>query len=282
MAEDLQVTLNAAAVNPVAQFTASPRAGPQPLTVTFTDLSTNTPTSWKWEYMKPGSEGWVQFSTVKDPIFTFPLHGVYSIRLTVTNGAGANTLIKFDYITVNFPPVPVPAFTATPRSGVSPVTVQFTDQSTNNPDLWKWEFKRSGSRAWTLFSTAKNPSFTFVTPGTYSIQFTAANIGGRASVVKTSYITITAPPAPIAAFTATPTSGLVPLTVQFIDQSTNTPTRWKWEYLKSGTDRWYVLSTSQNPSFKFSQTGTYSIRLTAINDQGRSTSTKSNFIQVLA
>jgi len=35
---------------------------------------------------------------------------------------------------------------------------------------------------------------------------------------------------PVANFTGTPTSGTAPLTVNFTDQSTNTPTSWQWEF----------------------------------------------------
>ncbi|MCQ1539627.1 hypothetical protein FTO68_11675, partial [Methanocalculus taiwanensis] len=40
---------------------------------------------------------------------------------------------------------------------------------------------------------------------------------------------------PVAAFTASPTTGTAPLTVQFTDQSSNTPTSWKWEYSTGST-----------------------------------------------
>src|SRR5512136_977060 len=36
--------------------------------------------------------------------------------------------------------------------------------------------------------------------------------------------------APVAAFIAPPLSGPVPLTVQFIDQSTSDPTTWSWDF----------------------------------------------------
>jgi hypothetical protein len=44
----LMITGITAAAVPVADFTGSPVSGPAPLGVTFTDLSTNTPTGWAW------------------------------------------------------------------------------------------------------------------------------------------------------------------------------------------------------------------------------------------
>jgi len=56
------------------------------------------------------------------------------VSLTVTSDVGEDVEIKTDYITVtNTGLVPVADFTATPVNGVSPLTVQFTDTSTNNP-----------------------------------------------------------------------------------------------------------------------------------------------------
>jgi peptidoglycan/xylan/chitin deacetylase (PgdA/CDA1 family) len=61
--------LNAAAggVEPVASFTATSSGA----TVTFTDQSTNTPTSWTWQYNQHEAPGWVQFSTSQNPSYNF-------------------------------------------------------------------------------------------------------------------------------------------------------------------------------------------------------------------
>ena len=271
------ITVNMVA--PIAAFTGTPTSGYAPLTVQFTDQSANGPTSWKWEYEKYGTSTWIQFSTAQNPSYTFTATGYYCIRLTATNAAGSNTLTKTSYITVSTPPKPVAAFTATPTSGIVPLTVQFTDQSTNTPTSWKWEY-RKGSGSWTQFSTAQNPSSSFTAVGTYSIRLTATNAGGSNTLTKTSYITVSAPPAPVAAFVGTPTSGLTPLTVQFSDQSTNSPTSWKWEYQKSGSSSWTQFSTAQNPSYTFTGLGQYSIRLTATNAGGSNTLTKTSYITV--
>lgn len=271
------ITVNAPTVPPVAQFTATPTSGYAPLTVQFTDQSTNEPTSWKWEYRK-GSGSWTQFSTAKDPLYTFTATGAYSIRLTATNAAGSDGETRTSFITVTTPPAPVAQFTGTPTSGYTPLNVQFTDQSTNNPTSWKWEY-RKGSGSWVQFSTAQDPSYTFTATGTYSIRLTATNAGGSNTKTRTSYITVSTLPKPVAQFTATPTSGALPLIVQFTDQSTNNPTSWKWEYKKSGTSTWVQFSTARNPSYTFTTGGKYSIRLTATNAAGSNSVTKTDYIQ---
>ena len=57
-------------------------------------------------------------------------------------------------------------FTASPRSGSTPLTVQFTDTSSESPSVWSWDFQNDG----TVDSHAKNPSYTYSYPGTYSVK----------------------------------------------------------------------------------------------------------------
>jgi PKD repeat protein len=72
--------------------------------------------------------------------------------------------------------------------------------------------------------------------------------------------------APTASFTAAPTSGPAPLTVQFTDTSTGSPTSWAWDFGDGAT------SDAQNPSHEFAAGGPYSVTLTVGNAAGSSTS----------
>jgi len=83
---------------PVAAFSGTPLSGDAPLTVQFTDLSINTPTSWNWEYQN-ATVSWTPFSTAQNPSIPFPA-GTYDIRLTATNSAGSNTKTEPGYIIV--------------------------------------------------------------------------------------------------------------------------------------------------------------------------------------
>jgi len=167
---------------------------------------------------------------------------------------------------------PVAAFSGTPTSGYAPLTVTFTDASTNNPTSWAWTFGDGGT------STLKNPSHTYTTAGTYTVVLTAANAYGSDSETKTNYITVTAPPTdpPVAAFSGTPTSGTIPLTVVFTDASTNSPTSWAWTFGDGGT------SALQNPSHTYTTAGTYTVVLTATNAYGSDSETKTGYITASA
>ncbi|HWS21200.1 MAG TPA: PKD domain-containing protein, partial [Methanoregula sp.] len=72
---------------PVAAFSATPRSGTVPFTVTFTDTSTGTaPLSYAWDFQNDGSVD----STLKNPSYQYTAAGTYTVKLTVTNTAGSD------------------------------------------------------------------------------------------------------------------------------------------------------------------------------------------------
>ena len=169
----------------------------------------------------------------------------------------AHAIFVYDWNDGGGVTAPVANFTASPTSGTAPLTVQFTDTSTNAPTGWTWNFG-DGSP----MSTAQIPSHQFAA-GTYTVTLVASNAGG-ASTPKTATITVTpAASAPVASFTASVTSGTAPLTVSFTDTSTGSPTGWAWTFGDGGT------STAQNPSHTFAA-GTHTVTLVASNAGGPS------------
>jgi len=79
---------------PVAAFSTAVTNGVAPVSATFTDASTNSPTAWKWEYRIADNGTWTEFSTVQNPTYSFTTAGTYDIRLTASNAGGSNTLTK--------------------------------------------------------------------------------------------------------------------------------------------------------------------------------------------
>ena len=91
---------------PDVSFTASATNVSVGTTVTFTDQSTNAPTSWSWTIID-GSVANTGFNysnntsaTSQNPQITFITPGVYSVVLTATNLAGSNSCTKISYINV--------------------------------------------------------------------------------------------------------------------------------------------------------------------------------------
>ena len=80
----------------IADFIGDPLSGTNPLTVQFTDNSTNAE-NWSWNF-GDGSN----LSTERNPSHTYDLIGLYTVSLTVTNTTiGSNTSIKTDYVNVS-------------------------------------------------------------------------------------------------------------------------------------------------------------------------------------
>jgi PKD repeat protein len=82
---------------PVADFSADTTSGTAPLTVNFTDLSTNAPTSWAWDFGDGGT------SDQQHPVHEYTAAGTYTVNLTATNAAGSDTEVRTGYITVTEP-----------------------------------------------------------------------------------------------------------------------------------------------------------------------------------
>jgi PKD repeat protein len=172
-----------------------------------------------------------------------------------------HAIFVFDVSGPNSTPPPTAAFTASPTSGTAPLSVQFTDTSTGSPTSWAWDFGDGGT------STQQSPEHTFTTAGDYTVQLTAANAGGPSSTTRSISVTA-APVKPTASFTASPSSGTAPLSVQFTDTSTGSPTSWAWDFGDGGT------SIAQNPSHQFTGNGIYTVQLTATNLQGSDSTTR--------
>jgi len=79
---------------PVANFSANVTSGCAPLTVQFTDLSTNA-TGWNWNF------GDGTNSTLQNPMHTYSTAGNYTVNLTVSNANGTNS--KLATINVSSP-----------------------------------------------------------------------------------------------------------------------------------------------------------------------------------
>ncbi len=81
---------------PVVDFTASKTAITIGESVTFTDNSTNTPTSWNWIF----EGGTPKNSNEQNPTVTYNTAGTYNVTLEASNNSGSNSTQKEDYITV--------------------------------------------------------------------------------------------------------------------------------------------------------------------------------------
>jgi hypothetical protein len=79
-----------------ADFDVDVTSGPAPLSVNFHDKSSGNITSWEWDFNNDG----VIDSYDQNPEHTYTVSGVYSVRLTVSDGLNSNSAFKENLITV--------------------------------------------------------------------------------------------------------------------------------------------------------------------------------------
>jgi PKD repeat protein len=122
-------------------------------------------------------------------------------------------------------------------------------------------------------------SHTYNQGGIFTVTLTVTDNEGASDVdTTTADISDTSP---MADFTCSPTNGIVPLTVNCADSSAgyDQPLSYAWDFDNNGT----VDSTEQNPTYVYTETGTYTVKLTVTDSDGSSsTLTRTNYITVSA
>jgi PKD repeat protein len=247
---------------PTAAFSFLPPSPTVNQTVTFTDASTGSPTSWSWNF------GDSSTSTLQSPTHAFAASGTYNVSLTASNANGPSAPVSHP-VAVSGPPTA--NFTFSPPSPTTGQTVSFTDTSTGTPPptTYSWNFGDPASGGANT-STLQNPTHIFASANTYSVSHTATNTSGTSTpVVKSVVVSLAAPPT--ASFTFSPFSPVTGQTVFFTDTSTGSPapTSWAWNFGEPASGA-FNTSTQQFPTHAFASAGTFSVTLTATNAAGPS------------
>jgi PKD repeat protein len=164
-------------VPPEAGFTGNPTSGSAPLTVVFTNTSTGGYEASLWVF----GDGIT--STLQHPTHVYQAPGSYTVTLQVSGPAGTGVLARPDYIQVYQPAEA--EFTATPTSGVAPLTVVFTNSSTGDYDTSLWLFGDG------MTSTLPSPTYIYPAAGSYTVTLTVSGPGGTDTEIKERYIIAT-------------------------------------------------------------------------------------------
>jgi PKD repeat protein len=174
---------------PSADFSGDPVQGYAPLTVTFSDKSTNVPLYWSWNF------GDGQSSNEKNPVHTYQSPGMYTVLLTAENRYGGNSITKSNYVTVNpASSIPVVDFTAAITTGYAPLQVEFSDLSTGGIIISRgWTFDRNGIPV-SETTPGQKIVHTFTEAGQYNVTLTVtAENNESASLQKSYYISVRQP-----------------------------------------------------------------------------------------
>ena len=250
---------------PVASYSAAP-VSPQvaPATVSFNDTSTNAPISWHWQ-VNGGAVLVTQNITA-----IFSTAGTYWVNHTASNSGGTSVWDNATY-TVTAPFL-TGGFSGTPLSGAVPLSVTFTDTSTNATG-WNYTFGDGNS------STSQNPVFTYNIPGIYTVVQTVTNTYGSNPNVttRTNYINVSSSSSSLLAMfsPSQPLSVTTQQVIAFTDQSTGAPTSYVWTF-GDGTG----ISGLANVSHFYGGIGNYNVTETVC--AGSTCSTNNTWILVYA
>lgn len=182
---------------PIPNFSASPVQG---LTVQFSDLSLEDPTSWSWDFGE-------NEKTLQNPVHSYQQPGTYNVTLTATNAMGSQPITKSVPVVVSEPVRPEANFSYQPTES-NKTQIEFTDTSSNCPSSWLWSFGDGTT------STEQNPVHQYSTGGIYSVRLTVTNANGDATVSKTISV-ITPGTTPPTSGTVTPSTAQVGKMVEF-------------------------------------------------------------------
>lgn len=236
-----------------------------PAEVQFTNQSLYA-TIYRWNF---GDSSDVVYA--ENPTHSYNHEGIYTVELISYGRGGMNIETEVVYV-VRIPQI---NFTTNDTIVNSGDTVHFTAQLTSGvlPSSWFWTFGDG------ITSTLQNPTHVYTYSGIYDVTLTAVNACGSTYVEKKQYIMVNSTAAaPVVNFIADHVFVIVGQPVNFTDLSTNNPTLWNWTF-QGGVP---MNSNIKNPvNITYSTPGIYDVALTASNQYGSNTNTKTGYITVL-
>ena len=262
-AQDFYITVDKP---PIADFTASPTNGEAPLAVTFTNQTTGGYRSCSWDF------GDFYTSTNCNPEHIFQVPGHFNISLTVNGPWGLSETKKISYIVTSGDSENLIAnFWGTPLNGEAPLTVTFLNQSMGNYSSLTWDFGDGAT-----INNSPTPQHTYQNPGKYTVTLTVSGDGKTDKEVKTNYVTVGMEPETLDVdFSAVPTSGQVPLAVEFYNESAGSYDICTWDFGDGNG-----CTFCNNFTHTYQAAGIYTVTLTVSGDGGEDSETKTDYITV--
>jgi PKD repeat protein len=231
--------------------------------VTVSPITTRLPITYRWQAMDQVPVTHAGRMSLQDTqTFTWTAVGP---KLVTVVAANAEDTVTGTHVITIYTPVQA-AFTAAPISGVEPLMVVFTNTSSGDYTASLWDFGDG------LTSTLPSPTHTYTASGSYTVTLTASGPGGTDTVTRSHFITVHGPVQ--AAFTASPTSGVGPLTVVFTNTSSGDYTASLWAFGDG------VTSTLQSPTHTYTTVAVYTVTLTVSGPGGSDTETRARYITV--
>jgi PKD repeat protein len=249
---------------PEADITADKTSGVVPFRVHLYPQTTGPVDGYLWDL----GDGTISYD--EEPVHIYETPGEYTISLTISGPGGVFTIDKPAYITARTTAYPPNAsISADITSGTSPLTVTFTGSADEPVERYEWLFG-DGTTA-----IGESALHTYQKAGAYDVTLIAAGPGGSGTTVNPSYITVAEPVIPLhASLTATPDSGMIPLTVDFTSEVTGEVKSYLWNFGDNFT------SDMIHPNHTYIEPGSYPVSLTIDGPEGNFTALLGNNIEV--
>lgn len=244
------------------------------------DFSTGA-TNFEWTF----EGGTPATSTEENPIVQYQTPGTYDVTLVVTDNIGEGApFTQTDFITV-LECGPDIAFSASTNViCANEECFDFTDLSTgNNVNAWTWTFTSPSGEE--TVSNDQNPAdLCFTEFGFYDVTLEASDDDGTSVETLTNFVEVIDCTGPEVDFEASRMVICPGECIQFTDLSTSDFVIFGWEWdLPGGQaegDVGFGSSTQQNPLVCYENPGTYTVTLTAEDQEGLSAITKTIQITV--
>ncbi|MCI5066764.1 PKD domain-containing protein [bacterium] len=258
----------------------APTEGTPPLSVRLRSRSEFTGGSivlFRWDFDGDGNYD-TSDSVARDYDFVYREAGTFRPRLQVTNNFSETRTDECE-IRVTLPE-PTARAEAVPSNGPVPLTVNFTgtgEKQGGRIVRHEWDFDGDGVYDQTIDEPSPGAGLpsstvpqTYRTEGTRTVFFRVTDNEGRTAVASASSTSIRVGPpgSPSVTATATPSSGIVPLSVQFSGTATDDGTIQLWEWDFDGDGVYDESSTtSPNTTHVYTSPGRFAARLRVTDDE---------------
>ncbi|MFI5219979.1 MAG: T9SS type A sorting domain-containing protein [Bacteroidia bacterium] len=225
---------------PAANFSGTPTSICKNGSVSYTDLSSNEPTSWSWSF--PG--GTPSSSSLQvPPSITYSSTGTKNVTLMVTSPAGSNSLTKTAYITVNA----LPAATVTPTGTVVFCSGSNVLLSGNTGTGLGYQWIKNAVD----IGGATSSTYLATTGGNYKVRVTNSNGCTKVSAITTLSVSSVTATATAQGATTFCSGGSVTI-------SANSGTGLTYQWVKGVTD----IAGATGLTYNVTASGTYKVRVT--------------------
>ncbi|MBK7811411.1 MAG: PKD domain-containing protein [Saprospiraceae bacterium] len=244
---------------PIPEFDANPKFGCVPFVVQYTNLSANADT-YKWSF--PG--GNPATSTDVNPVVTYAVPDrKFDVTLEAINPQCSVTITKKEVIETY--DVPVVNWQGGNTQQEGDRLVQFVNNSFRG-ETYEWTFGDGQT------SEEFQPEYEYAKDSTYRVCLKVTNVCGVRELCKNIQIYTY----PSIDFEADTTGGCAPKTIKFFDMSSSNVIAWNWEF-PGGTPS---VSNQKNPIIKYSNPGTYKVKLTVNTRKFFTNKTKEMYIVI--